>query len=150
MSKLANGAAGQLLQTAANGTDVEWVTNVDVPGTLDVTGATTFDSTVTCNSTGAITIPDGTTAQRPGSPSAGMIRLNTSITQFEGYNGTAWGTIGGGAKGGGADQVFFENDQAVTTDYTMTSGKNAVTAGPVTINNGITVTVPSGSVWSIV
>lgn len=150
VSKLANGTARQLLQTASNGTDVEWATNVDIPGTLDVTGATTFDSTVTCNSTGAITIPDGTTAQRPGSPSEGMIRLNTTIGQFEGYSGSAWGTIGGGAKGGGPDQVFFENDQAVTTDYTMTSGKNAVTAGPVTVNSGITVTIPSGSVWSIV
>ena len=47
VSKLADGTARQLLQTAANGTDVEWTSNVDVPGTLDVTGAATFDSTVT-------------------------------------------------------------------------------------------------------
>jgi hypothetical protein len=90
VNKLANGTARQLLQTAANGTDVEWTPNLDVPGTLDVTGATTFDSDVTCASTGALTLPDGTTAQRPGSPSAGMIRLNTSTGQFEGYSGSAW------------------------------------------------------------
>ena len=45
VSKLANGSARQLLQTASNGTDVEFTDNVDIPGTLDVTGAATFDST---------------------------------------------------------------------------------------------------------
>jgi hypothetical protein len=44
VSKLANGTARQLLQTASNGTDVEWTSNVDVPGTLDVTGIGTFDA----------------------------------------------------------------------------------------------------------
>jgi len=47
VSKLANGSARQLLQTASNGTDVEFTSNVDVPGTLDVTGVATFDSTST-------------------------------------------------------------------------------------------------------
>ena len=47
VSKLADGDARQLLQTAANGNDVEWTSNVDIPGTLDVTGAVTFDSSVT-------------------------------------------------------------------------------------------------------
>ena len=68
-------------------------------------------------------------------------------------NDTEWvdgGTGGGGATGGGTDQVFYENDQAVTTNYTITTNKNAVTAGPVTINSGVTVTVPSGSAWVIV
>lgn len=47
VSKLADGIARQLLQTDAAGTGVEWASNIDVPGTLDVTGAATFDSTVT-------------------------------------------------------------------------------------------------------
>lgn len=55
-----------------------------------------------------------------------------------------------GATGAGGDKVFYENDTTVTTSYTITSGKNAVTAGPVTINSGVTVTVPSGSSWTIV
>lgn len=55
-----------------------------------------------------------------------------------------------GAAGGGTDQVFYENDQTVTTNYTITTNKNAVTAGPVTINSGVTVTIPSGSYWSVV
>lgn len=57
---------------------------------------------------------------------------------------------GGGASGGGADQIFFENDQTVTTSYSIPSGKNAGTFGPVSINSGVTVTVPSGSVWTVV
>ena len=61
----------------------------------------------------------------------------------------SWGTAGGAA-GGGTDDVFYENSQTVTTNYTISTNKNAMTAGPVTINSGITVTVPSGSSWVIV
>jgi len=46
VSKLKDGTARQVLQTAANGTDVEWTSNVDLPGTLDVTGASTLDGTL--------------------------------------------------------------------------------------------------------
>ena len=53
VSKLADGASRQLLQTDAAGTGVEWASNIDIPGTLDVTSAATFDSTVTV--TGALT-----------------------------------------------------------------------------------------------
>lgn len=110
----------------------------------------TFTGDVIFNTTTSTTIPVGTSGQRPGTPAAGMIRFNSSILQYEGYNGTVWGTIGGGAKGGGTDQVFIENDNTITTNYTITTNKNAVTAGPVTINNSIVVTVPSGSTWVIV
>jgi hypothetical protein len=55
-----------------------------------------------------------------------------------------------GAKGGGTDQVFYENDQTVTTNYTITTNKNAVTAGPVSIDSGIIVTIPDGSVWTVI
>ena len=54
------------------------------------------------------------------------------------------------AKGGGLDEIFFENDQIVTTDYTITAGKNAMTAGPITIAANTNVTIPDGSVWTIV
>lgn len=53
------------------------------------------------------------------------------------------------ATGGGDDQVFFENQKTVTTNYTISTGRNAMTAGPVTINSGITVTIPSGSRWVV-
>ena len=54
VSKLQDGAARQLLQTAANGTDVEWASNIDIPGTLDVTGATTFDAAVSVGNLSAL------------------------------------------------------------------------------------------------
>ncbi|MEF8758323.1 MAG: phage tail protein [Candidatus Accumulibacter sp. UW25] len=57
---------------------------------------------------------------------------------------------GGGAVGGGTDQVFYENDIQVASDYTITTGKNAMSAGPVVINTGVTVTIPLGSNWTIV
>lgn len=110
----------------------------------------TLTGNVDNTATGYFDLPAGTTAQRPGSANGGMIRFNSDLTQFEGYNGTAWGTIGGGAVGGGTDQVFYENDQTVTTNYTLSSGKNAMTAGPVTIDSGVTVTVPSGANWVVV
>jgi hypothetical protein len=55
-----------------------------------------------------------------------------------------------GAKGGGDNEVFWENDVSVTDSYEITSGKNAVTAGPIEIDAGVTVTVPAGSEWTIV
>lgn len=66
------------------------------------------------------------------------------------FDGTVDVTIPGGAKGGGTNAVFFENDQSVTANYTLTTGKNAMTAGPITINNGVVVTIPAGSVWTVV
>lgn len=57
---------------------------------------------------------------------------------------------GGGATGGSTDQIFYLNDVTVTTDYILASSKNAGTFGPVTINSGVTITVPAGSTWSIV
>ena len=131
---------------------------------LDATTTSTIESavgalpkaggTITGNvdntSTGYFDLPSGTTAQRPASPNSGWARFNTDTVQFEGYTGTLWSSIGGGAKGGGSDSVFFENDQTVTTNYTLTTNKNAVTAGPVTVNSGIVVTIPSGSSWVVV
>jgi len=104
--------------------------------------------TLDVSATDAIRVAAGTTAERP-TGAAGMIRYNSTLGQFEGY-GAAWGTIGGGAKGGGSDDIFYENGQTVTTNYTITTNKNAMTAGPVTINAGATVTVPSGSTWVVV
>ena len=57
---------------------------------------------------------------------------------------------GGGAAGTGANQIFFQNDLTVTGSYAIPTGKNAGTFGPVSINSGVTVTVPSGSVWTVV
>jgi len=52
--------------------------------------------------------------------------------------------------GGTGNVIFYENDQTVTQNYTITAGKNAMSAGPITVNSGVTVTVPTGSTWTIV
>jgi hypothetical protein len=100
--------------------------------------------------TGSEVLPKGTVAQRDASPQSGFIRFNTEFNQFEGYNGTTWGAIGSGAQGGANNPVFFENDQTVTQSYTITTNKNAMSAGAITIDTGVTVTVPTGSNWTIV
>jgi hypothetical protein len=64
--------------------------------------------------------------------------------------GLKWALAAAGATGGGTDQIFYENGQTITTSYSISASKNAVTAGPVTINTGITVTIPSGSTWVVV
>ena len=149
----ADTTAGLLKQR--NAANAAWVTI----GTLGAVGwglaslaGATFTGDVILDTTTALELPDGTTAERPGSPVAGMIRFNTTLSTFEGYKAGAWGSIGGGATGaaGSTDDVFYENGQTVTASYTITTNKNAMSAGPITIQSGITVTIPSGSVWSIV
>lgn len=83
VSKLADGSARQLLQTDAAGTGVEWTSNVDIPGTLDVTGATTLDSTlsVPLGSAAAPSIYPGTdTNTGIYSPGADQLALSTGGT----------------------------------------------------------------------
>lgn len=94
--------------------------------------------------TGSAVLPKGTTAERDGTPLSGYFRFNTTTGQAEMYNGTAWGSVGGGATGAGGDTVFQENSRTVTTNYTLTSGKSASTVGPITVNSGVTLTIPSG------
>jgi len=57
--------------------------------------------------------------------------------------------ISGGATGGGGDQVFVENSLVVTHNYTLPTGKNASSVGPITINGGISVTIPAGQRWVV-
>ena len=103
----------------------------------------------TFTGTSSIKVPTGTTLQRPGTPTDGMIRYNSTLGTFEGYRNGGWGAIGGGATGGGSDAVFLENDQTVTTNYQITVGKNAMSTGPIYINDNVTVTIPDGSSWVI-
>ena len=138
------------LRNAANNGYIEIgnVTQANL-GLAPVAGAT-FTGTVIHNYTGALRLPVGTTGQRPGSPATGDIRFNSTTTSAEIYNGSEFTAVGGGAgaTGGGNDEVFFESDQAVTTDYTLTASKHAHTVSP-TINSGVTVTVPSGAILVI-
>ena len=86
------------------------------------------------------------------SPSAGMFAYLTDEEALYYYNGSAsaWAPFSAGAKGGGNDQVFFENDQTVTTSYTLSASVNAMSAGPITIAGSASVTIPSGATWVVV
>ena len=62
----------------------------------------------------------------------------------------SWAAAGGGAVGGGSNEIFWENDQTKTSNYTITNGKNAGSFGPITIQSGVTVTVGTGETWTVV
>jgi len=144
--------------------------------------------------TGAVELPEGTGAQRPGTPAAGMLRFNSDTALFEGYNGTAWSSVGGSeitndtttstdvfplfadATSGVATDVFtsntnllyqpntgelkvkkpvakngiFANARTITEDTTIDSDENAMSAGPVDVADGVTVTVESGARWVVI
>ena len=121
------------IEAAADVTDA---TNVEAAGAVMESGATA-----------SAKIPSGTTAQRDGSPSAGYFRWNTTDSSAEIYDGSSWGLVGGGNT---TDKVMWEHSYTVSADYEMTAGNNAVTTGPITINTGYSVTVPSGSTWAII
>ena len=73
----------------------------------------------------------------------------TSLRDFLGASLT--GVSGGaGATGGGDDEVFFQNDQIVTENYTIPADKNAMSTGPVTIDDGVTVTVSTGARYVVI
>jgi hypothetical protein len=98
---------------------------------------------------GAVTIPSGTIAERPGAAIDGWFRYNSDYNQFEGYIAGGWGPVGGGATGGGGDQVFVQNQMIVTTTYELPPGFSASSVGPIEIDSGATVTIPSGQSWVI-
>jgi hypothetical protein len=135
---------------------------------LPIVGGTTGTLTVARGGTGAVTataalvslgnrtgatgseiLPVGTTAQRDVSPAAGYLRFNSDVNKPEVYSGSNWGSVGGGATGGGSDTIFNLNGQVVTTNYTIPSGSNASTVGPLSVPSGVAVTISSGSRWII-
>jgi hypothetical protein len=131
-----------------DGTDVKYA--FDHVGALDVGGnatLTTFTATGdgTFSGTGQVKMPAGTTAQRSGSPAAGMFRFNDDTDQFEGYDGTAWGGISGAQAGG----AILTNKSTATASYTIASGENGLSVGPITVDTGVTITVSSGQRWLV-
>jgi hypothetical protein len=152
-----DGSASQFLQTngagtlsftsitQATGNELENVVEDTTPqlgGELD-TQTNTIDLSA---NTASLKLNKGTTAQRDGTPSSGMFRFNTTTTSFEGYDGSAWGSIGGGASAGGA---IYENNNSIDASYTLTTNTNGMSVSPISIASGVTVTVPSGAKWVI-
>jgi hypothetical protein len=82
----------------------------------------TASGTASFTSTGALKIPVGTQGQRPGSPVAGDLRFNDDIDEFEGYNGTAWGAIGGAFTSG--TLMLFQQTSAPTGWTKQTTHNN--------------------------
>ena len=89
-------------------------------------------------------------AEKIRTSSTGVTVTGTvAATSYTG-DGSSLTGISAGATGGGSDEIFWENGQNVTSNYTITNGKNAMSAGPITINSGVTVTVGSGETWTVV
>jgi hypothetical protein len=96
--------------------------------------------------TGSAVVPTGTEAQRDGSPSAGYLRFNSDATSFEGYDGSAWGSIGGGA----TSDAIYENSATIAEDITIATGRNGMSTGPISVAGGVTVTVESGARYVVI
>ena len=131
-----------------DGTDVKYA--FDQVGALNVGGnatLTTFTATGdgTFSGTGQVKLPSGTTGQRSGSPVNGMLRYNSTIEQFEGYADGAWGGISGAQAGG----AILTNKSNASASYTIASGENGLSVGPITVDTSVTITVSSGQRWLI-
>jgi len=148
--KIRNGANNAYVNVSAVGGVGSVNLGLALAASPTFTGTATFGGNVLLSGTGVLDLPVGTTGQRPGTPNNGMIRYNSSLSRYEGYSGSAWGQLGGGATGGGTDQVFYTNDQSVDSDFTLTGTLNAMSAGPISIASGVTVTVSSGATWTVV
>ena len=102
-----------------------------------------------CSDSSLVYISGGPTSPTTGvsiaAGSSALVAWDSTTSDFVKIAGG-----GAGATGGGPDQIFYQNGLNVTTDSTITTNNNAGTFGPVTIDAGVTVTVPSNSVWTVV
>jgi hypothetical protein len=89
----------------------------------------------------------GTAASADTGTAAGNIPVLDGSGQIA--SGVLTNAAGGGATGAGGDAVFVENELIVTTDYTLSTNKSAMSVGPVTVNSGVSVTIPSGYTWVV-
>ncbi len=160
-----NAATATALETARNigGVSFDGTANINLPGVntagnQNTSGTAAIATTVTVadESSDTTCFPLFATAATGNlAPKSGSnLSFNSSngtltATAFSG-DGSALTGISAGATGGGSDEIFYENGQTVTTDYTITNGKNAMSAGPITINSGVTVTVGAGETLTIV
>ena len=116
--------------------EITFVTDAKFNGTVGIAGTLTYEDVTNIDAIGIITAR------------AGINVTGGTITgDGSGLTGLPAGAPVGGAS---TNTVFFENDNSVDVNYSVTSGKNAMSAGPIAIKSGITVTVPSGSFWTIV
>lgn len=123
------------------------LTTTTLTATGAITGTTsTFSGDGTYSGTGQVKMPAGTTAQRSGSPANGMLRYNSDTGSFEGYANSTWGGIGGAQAGG----AIVTNKTTASASYTIATGENGFSVGPVSVNSGVTITISSGQRWLVV
>jgi len=166
--RLAAGTSGQFLKTQGAGADPIWGTvstdptmGGDISGTASnaqiVANAVTSNEiannavtgakiAMTSDAQGDVLFYGGTDYERLAAGTSGYF-LKTLGSGAD----PAWAEVPAGAPtGGGTEKVFYENENSVDTDYTLTTNYNAVSAGPVTVASGVTVTIPAGQAWVIV
>ena len=115
------------------------VGTLSVTGNAGIAGVLTYEDVTNVDSIGVITARDG-------------LRVTgiATATAFHGDGSQLTGISAGAVGGASTNQVFYENDNSVDVSYTITTDRNAMTAGPIAIKAGVTVTVPSGSFLTIV
>ena len=133
------GNSGKYLTT--NGSTTSWAT-------VDALPSQTGNS-------GKYLTTDGSTASwatinvTPALDDLSDVTIESVVTgQVLSYNGSTW--VNTTATSNTTSKGLFEHSNTISADYSITSGNNAMTAGPITINTGVTVTVPTGSTWVIV
>ena len=141
----ATAAQGTLADTAIQSADLATVATTGAYS--DLTGTPTVVEKT--SATGSAVVPTGTEAQRDGSPSAGYLRFNSDATSFEGYDGSAWGAIGGGG-GGATSDAIYENSATIAENITIAAGRNGMSTGPISVAGGVTVTVSSGARYVVI
>ena len=159
----ADGSANQVLKTDGSGNlsfttvssgglgNISEDTTPQLGGDLDVNGnaivsASNGNIAITPNGSGKVVIDGISHPTADGTNGQALVTNGSGVLSFS----TISSGGGGGATGGGSDEIFYENDQTVTTNYSISASHNAVTAGPITVNNGVTITVPSGVRWVVV
>lgn len=113
---------------------------IDDNENLIITGYGSF------NGTSYVKFPEGTTAQRPGTLLSGQTRFNSSTGELETYTGSTWGDVTVRV----ADGVIGLWRDTIQTSYTLPTDRNGLSVGPVTVNSGVTVTIPSGRTWTVI
>ena len=120
-------------------------------GTLEITNLASNKTSAVFSSGGGQTLNFNNSTKFVTTNTGAIVTGVLTATSFSG-DGSSLSNLPASAPVGGAstNSVFFENDKEVAVNYQITSTKNAMTAGPVSINAGIAVTVPSGCAWTIV
>ena len=161
-----NAATATALETARNigGVSFDGSANINLPGvntsgSQNTSGTAAIATTVTVADESSdttcfplfATAATGNLAPKSGSNLAFNSSNGTlTATAFAGDGSALTGISGGsGAQGGGSDEIFYLSDKNATANYTVT-GHNAMVAGPLTINSGVTVDVAADCVLTIV